>query len=126
MLSGDFFYINSVHQEGEKLTALLSINAGHQIFAGHFPGQPVVPGVCMMQMIQEILETVLNKKITLAGAENLKFLALIDPSETNLINAEIKYSLTDDGKVKVTAALVNETVTYFKMNGLYTFLQGEL
>jgi 3-hydroxyacyl-[acyl-carrier-protein] dehydratase len=63
ILLGDFFEIVSLETEEGNINALIEINAEHNIFEGHFPGQPVVPGVCQMQMIKEILEQVLEKEI---------------------------------------------------------------
>ena len=121
MLSGDFFYIKTLEQDNGKINAVLEINAGHKIFEGHFPGRPVVPGVCMMQMVKEILELALAKPTRLVSGDNLKFLTVIDPQENNIIQAEIKYSIGEGVKINVTASLVNEGVVYFKMNGVFCF-----
>lgn len=119
MLSGDFFYITSLERAEGRINAVLEINPNHKIFDGHFPGQPVVPGVCMMQVVKEILESALSKATRLINAGQLKFLTVIDPRETNTIHAELKYSQVDDGRIKVSAVLANGPVTYFKMNGVF-------
>lgn len=119
MLAGDFFYIKTLQQQAGKISAVLEINAAHQIFEGHFPGQPVVPGVCMMQMVKEILELALAKPTRLVSGDNLKFLTVIDPRENNIIQAEIKYAVVEGGSIKVGASLVNEGVVYFKMSGVF-------
>jgi 3-hydroxyacyl-[acyl-carrier-protein] dehydratase len=62
MLQGDFFIISKIETTEAEIKAELIINARHKIFEGHFPGQPVVPGVCMMQMVKEIIEKVTEKK----------------------------------------------------------------
>lgn len=119
MLAGDFFNITSLIDSDGKVSAMLSLNAGHKIFEGHFPGQPVVPGVCMMQMVKEIVEAVTGKPTRLLTADNLKFLTVINPVETATIKADLKYSIDDDGKIKLSAALINEGVVYFKMGGVF-------
>lgn len=119
MLSGDFFYITSLEQLDGKVNALLEINAAHRIFEGHFPGQPVVPGVCMMQMVKEVLEEALGKATRLISADNLKFLSIIDPLQNNMINVELKYDISGDGQIKVAASLLNDAVTYYKMSGVF-------
>ena len=51
MLSGSFLQVSQVnHQEG-NITGEILFNEAHDIFKGHFPSIPVVPGVCMMQAI---------------------------------------------------------------------------
>ena len=119
MLAGDFFFITTLQQESGKISAALEINADHKIFEGHFPGQPVVPGVCMMQMVKEILEAVLEQPLRLYTADNLKFLAVIDPVETNTIQAVLKYTTAADESIQVSATFLNDSVVYFKMNGVF-------
>ena len=125
MLAGNFFYIKTLHQESGRINAVLEINAGHKIFEGHFPAQPVVPGVCMMQMVKEILEQATGKLTRLVSADNLKFLTVIDPRENSIIHAEIKYAVGVDDQIKLSASLVNVGVVYFKMSGVFV-VEGEL
>jgi 3-hydroxyacyl-[acyl-carrier-protein] dehydratase len=122
MLSGDFYYTKALQQVEGKIKATLEINAKHTIFDGHFPGQPVVPGVCMVQMVKEILESVLAKQMRLVSADHIKFLTVIDPTHCNVVHAELTYSYAADEKIKLAAALVNGPVTYFKMNAILGLL----
>ena len=55
MLQGNFFTINHIHQDENSVKASIELNPVHPIFEGHFPQTPVVPGVCMMQMVKEVL-----------------------------------------------------------------------
>ncbi len=119
MLHGDFFNISNINIRGFTVNATLQINAGHAIFGGHFPGQPVVPGVCMMQMIKEITEQVLEKKTNLVKATEMKFLTIINPQENKNIRASLQYALPGDGTIPVSATLFNEGVTYFKFKGIF-------
>ena len=121
MLLNDFFTINEKESSATEIWAEILINADHKIFEGHFPGQPVVPGVCMMQMIKEILEQVTGKKTNLAKAHEMKFLAIIDPVQNNNISATLKYSIAEEGAVIVTAALFKETLIHFRFKGQFDF-----
>ena len=121
MLQGDFFNINTLEITGLDVKADLVINAGHKIFEGHFPGQPVVPGVCMMQMVKEIIEEVTQKKTNLVKAHEMKFLAIIDPQQNNIINATLKYSLEENGNMNVVAVFFKDELTHFKFKGLFAF-----
>lgn len=121
MLQGDFFNISNVETAGFDIKADLAINAAHKIFEGHFPGHPVVPGVCMMQMIKEIMEQVLGKKTNLATASELKFLAIIDPQENTNIQTAIKYHTEENGNIAVVATLYKEDRIFFKFKGQFDF-----
>ena len=83
MLQNDFFTVVSLSGEAPSFRALLSLNAQHRIFEGHFPGHPVVPGVCLMQMVQEVTGIALGgENLGLARAvDQLKFIALIEPGK---------------------------------------------
>ncbi len=121
MLQNDFFTINETVKSETEIWAELFINADHKIFEGHFPGQPVVPGVCMMQMIKEILEQVLGKETNLVKAADMKFLAVINPQENNLVHASIKYEADETGVVNVTASLFKDELVHFKFKGQFNF-----
>ncbi len=121
MLLNDFFIIQKIETSDTEIKALLVINAAHKIFEGHFPGQPVVPGVCMMQMIKETLETVTCGSTDLVSAPEIKFLVIIDPSQNNIIEAELKYKPEENGYVNVTAVLSKGETIHFKFKGLFHF-----
>ena len=119
MLLNDFFTINDSVSSETEIWAELFINADHKIFEGHFPNQPVVPGVCMMQMIKEILENVIGKEINLVQAVDMKFLAVINPLENNLIHASIKYATDGSGAINIVASLFKDELVHFKFKGQF-------
>jgi 3-hydroxyacyl-[acyl-carrier-protein] dehydratase len=119
MLQDNFFTLSKLEKESFNIKADLVINAHHEIFEGHFPGHPVVPGVCMMEMIKEILEQATGKKTNLISAAEMKFLALINPQENNRIQASIKYHIEETGHVAVAASLFKEERIYFKFKGIF-------
>ena len=123
MLVNDFFTISKLEKEGFEVKAELIINANHKIFEGHFPGHPVVPGVCMMQMVKEIIEKVIGEKTNLVRAGEMKFLAIIDPKENNMIRATLKYNIEENGNMAVSATFFKESLIHFKFKGLFASQQ---
>ena len=121
ILLGDFYTIKNLTTVDSAVNAELELNASHKIYEGHFPGQPVTPGVCMMQMVKEIIETVLQRETSLVRASEMKFLLMIIPGENNIINAQIKYSIDENEGIHVIAALLKDNTTYFKFKGLFSF-----
>ena len=119
MLQGDFFNIQKLEKADDEIKADLVINAGHKIFEGHFPGHPVVPGVCMMEMVKEIMEEVIGKKTNLVSAAEMKFLAIINPEENTDIQAALKYQIEESGNIAVSASLFKNERTYFKFKGVF-------
>jgi 3-hydroxyacyl-[acyl-carrier-protein] dehydratase len=118
----DFYQIEVLTHSAEgACEATLSLNAEHPIFDGHFPGFPVVPGVCMMQITKELLEQALGCETRLVAARNLKFLTILNPNENKIIRSELKYHREESGNIEVENCLldsVNGTV-FFKMKGTF-------
>jgi len=114
MLSGDFYTTTSMQVGEETILATIQLNPAHRIFEGHFPGTPVVPGVCMMQMIKELLESALRVKCRLIHADHAKFLSVINPLEQACIQAAIQYKQEGGGVTSVKATFFNEQVTFLK------------
>jgi 3-hydroxyacyl-[acyl-carrier-protein] dehydratase len=118
MLTKDFCAVENLECLPGSVKASLNWNAGHAIFAGHFPGQPVVPGVCMLQLTKELLETGLGMKLVLKESGQMKFLHFIDPKLTPSTDIIITYSETD-GLYKVGGSLQKEQVIFFRFVGVF-------
>lgn len=48
-------------------------NPSHPIFAGHFPGHPVVPGACLVQIAEELAGVFMGTTVCFNAIRNLKF-----------------------------------------------------
>ena len=123
LIEKDFYTIEGFTNEAAVIKATVAINKSHRVFDGHFPGTPVVPGVCMTQIIKELTEKGLEKSLRLTKADQLKFLSVINPIENNIAAIEIKYVNAED-KVDVNATISNTTATCFKMKAQFTILQA--
>ena len=118
MLTDPIFKILSINSTEGLISAALEIDINHEIFNGHFPEQPVVPGACMVQLVKDILEKRLDKTLQLKIANNLKFLELINPQVITNLQLQLSYIIEDD-LVRVNGDLVAEDVVYFKFQGIY-------
>jgi 3-hydroxyacyl-[acyl-carrier-protein] dehydratase len=118
-LKDNFFIIQSAEIDAHKIIAYLQLMQAHTIYQGHFPGQPVVPGVCMLQMIKEIIEMQTGNNIQLINAADIKFLQVINPLENPLLKASIEYAIAEK-IINITAALLKNEITCFKMKASYS------
>ncbi|RKR83449.1 3-hydroxyacyl-[acyl-carrier-protein] dehydratase [Mucilaginibacter gracilis] len=119
MLRDSLYHIESTSHHDGNIIAALKINAQHDILKGHFPGQPVLPGACMLQITKEVLEQTLKLNLRLKKADHLKFIQLINPAVNNLINININYKLTNDSLYHVTGALYLGETACFKLKGVF-------
>lgn len=86
--------------ESGGLQVQVRLQPEHSIFLGHFPGNPVTPGVCMLQLIKELVEKQLDKKLFLSRGVNVKFTARINPFEQPLLKVLLDISEGVDVQVK--------------------------
>lgn len=118
MLTDPIFKILSINSTEGLISAALAVDINHEIFNGHFPEQPVVPGACMVQLVKDVLEKRLGKTLQLKIANNLKFLELINPQVTTNLQLQLAYTIEDE-LIKVNGDLVVEDVVYFKFQGVF-------
>ncbi|OBX24363.1 MULTISPECIES: 3-hydroxyacyl-ACP dehydratase [Bizionia] len=110
MLLKDFYKVNSLESTEGKAIAYITINKDHDVFKGHFPGNPVTPGVCMMQIIKELSEEVLSKKLFMESASNVKFMAIINPYKTPDLELTLDIDETETGFRVKNITKFNDTV----------------
>jgi 3-hydroxyacyl-[acyl-carrier-protein] dehydratase len=54
MLLDNFYTIlSSESSDSTTWTIQIELNPDHTVYQGHFPEHPVVPGVCLLQLIKE-------------------------------------------------------------------------
>jgi len=117
MLLNKFFYILDSEQTESDLKVRISFNAEHEIFKGHFPDMPVVPGVCQVQILKETLSQLLSRDFFVSTASSIKFLSVIEPLKTKELTMNIKLMNQDTDKLFVSADYQNGTETFFRFKG---------
>ena len=76
----------------------IALNAEHTIYRAHFPGHPITPGVCIIQMAVELLEELVQSPLTLSEAKNVKYMSVLSPTET----PEATYTFDSIDQVEAT------------------------
>ena len=79
MLIKDYYTIESVAQQEGKAVFQIALNPQCQVYEGHFPGEPVSPGVCNIQMIKECAEQVAGKSLFLSNLQQCRLTTLVTP-----------------------------------------------
>ena len=81
--------------EGAVVQVVVSPDSGW--FDGHFPGEPILPGVAQVAMVTEILAEWLQKPVQVQEISRVRFKSAIEPQE----------------RVKVEVALREGTVHHY-------------
>lgn len=120
MLIKDLYTIENFDFTNNTIEAAIHLNKNNEIFKGHFPGNPVMPGVCMIQIIKELTERAVDKTLFLSTTTNIKFMAIINPDKTPDLKLIIDITEVEEGyKIKNTSSF-NDTLAlkmsaYFKI-----------
>jgi 3-hydroxyacyl-[acyl-carrier-protein] dehydratase len=103
MLLNDFFTLDHWQMDKTSARALLRLHPEHPIFGGHFPGRPVVPGACLLQLVEELMARVTGKDGRLNKADHIKFVSMIDPHLNAMVTMTLTWQETATGELKVDA-----------------------
>ena len=124
MVLKDFYNVLSEEKTTDsKYSITILVNEKHEIFKGHFPGNPIMPGVCMIQIIKELTEKITKQTLMIQTLANVKFMALINPENNPELRLELDITRTEDNLVKVkNTTYFNETVA-LKLSNVYKKLE---
>ena len=95
-LINSLYKIVSKNVEESFLCYDILLDANHFIYQVHFPGEPITPGVCIIQMAKELLEYHLNQRFNIQTIKNVKFLNVISPLERPQISYVFEKLTVDD------------------------------
>jgi len=107
MLLNNLYTLSSVElsEAMDRISAQVVLNAEHPLFSGHFPGNPILPGVCTVQIIREILENATGKEFMLTRADSIKYQGFISPVTTPEIHFDLAIKHIESTKTSCSATV---------------------
>lgn len=114
----DTIIIESLTHEQNLIKTQFQLNPDSDVFKGHFPGQPVLPGVIQMQLVRKVLENELNCMLQLLHAPAVKFLSPIVPHVYPYFQLKITYNQTEN-ELQVDAEISSENSVFMKLKSRY-------
>jgi len=94
----------------------IQLNAEHPIYSGHFPNDPITPGVCVVQIVTDLFAHLSGKPCFMTEAKNIKFLQIIRPKEYKTIRYTLDWEPLDEGLFKVKALVSAEQTVFAKIS----------
>lgn len=111
-LQNSLYCIVSKEEAEASVSYDIQLDANHFIYQVHFPGEPITPGVCIIQIAKELLEDVVGERLLIQAVKNVKFLHVISPVEMPHITYVFeKITFDDTMKTTKVVALVNHDDT---------------
>jgi 3-hydroxyacyl-[acyl-carrier-protein] dehydratase len=117
MFLNDLYTITDMDSTPGLINSEIKINAGHRLFQGHFPGEPVTPGVVQLQIVKEILEAHFQKGLKMKSLRVCKFLSILNPELTPVFQIRINYKQAE--MLEVTSSGEFGETVFFKAQTSY-------
>jgi len=111
------------------ITGYKNVTINEPFFQGHFPGDPTMPGVMILESMGQVASVMVGLKLGKEGLDKIAFLAGIDnarfrkpvkPGDTLVTKAELLKVRSVSGKAKVTGYVNDEIVA----EGEFLFMLG--
>ena len=109
ILKNSLYTIEKNEAEGSGWRFDISLHADHLIYQSHFPGQPITPGACLIQMAKELLEERLSLSLRIIRIKDVKFVSVISPLETPHITFHYQKvsDVSAEGEVSATVSVAD-------------------
>lgn len=113
-LEGNFYTVIKREQiQTDTFVVEVLLHAEHPIYAGHFPTQAVVPGVCMLTVIRECLAELLGRSVKFASIKECKYLSALLPRED--LKIRLTLMLLADMQLKCMVTRCDDDQTVIKL-----------
>ena len=96
---------NQAGENGEG-ACTFSVPGAFSGYRGHFPGNPILPGIVQLSFIRRLAERRLGRPLRLAGVRRIKYLRLITPDMPVTLSLELVPDETE-GMWAANASFVN-------------------
>lgn len=116
ILINSFYHVIQCVNRDSGFEYTLSLHKEHYIYQAHFPGNPVTPGACLIQLCKELVERHTGEKLWLKGIRNIKFLSVINPQEHDRVQVAFTELSPADNGYKVSAEVYAETLRFARLS----------
>lgn len=117
MLLPDYYTILNRRTDGDAAVFDIALNAACEVYKGHFPGTPVSPGVCNIQMLKECAEQVVGKPLLLNYIQQCRLTTLVTPQQHPEVEVRVWIVAPIEGGVKLCATLGKGELVYLELKG---------
>ncbi|MFT8393424.1 MAG: 3-hydroxyacyl-ACP dehydratase FabZ [Liquorilactobacillus ghanensis] len=99
-------------EPGQRAVGLRNVTAHEEVFNGHFPGNPVLPGVLIIEALAQTGAVALlsmpefkGKTAYFGGIKNAKFRKVVRPGDTLILTVELEKIRNHVGLGKAVATV---------------------
>ena len=108
------------HQDVATVIYHVALLPDCNVYRGHFPDEPVCPGVCNMQMIKECTEEFVGKQLHQTSVKQCRLTALMTPAECPDVNVRIDVLSASEQSFTIKASIYDHKQIYMEYRGEMT------
>nr|WP_241978059.1 3-hydroxyacyl-ACP dehydratase FabZ [Cryobacterium sp. TMS1-13-1] len=109
---------------GVSIAAVKNVTANEPYFTGHFPENPIMPGVMIVEALAQaggLLFDIGERLCVLARIDNVKFRGIVRPGDQMILEAEALATMSAMGKVRSKASVEGRIVVTAEIT--YSFIE---
>lgn len=116
-------YYKIIGRSGKGLDAVfrVALLPDCEVYKGHFPGNPVSPGVCNIETIKECAMLLTGKRLVIDTIRQCRLTAVASPSVCPEVEVTLSCSSVGKG-FAVTAKIADNERTYMEYKGEMTVI----
>jgi len=108
-----YFRIISENIQRQQAVFLIELLPSCPVYAGHFPGNPVAPGACNIEMVRQCASIALQREVRIAGIRLCKFMKLLRPDTLETLTLQMSWQ---DDTLSAAVMAGTEVAIQLKMN----------
>lgn len=112
----DFYKVEQAAGSDTEFEYLIALNKEHFIYRAHFPGNPVTPGVCIIQLCKELMELRMKKPLLLKKVVNAKFMAVVNPTICGAVRVMFSKVASSENGYKFSVAVYSGATQFAKLS----------
>ena len=86
-------------------------------FSGHFPGEPILPGIAQIAMVLEVIQQKRSRELHISGLKRVRFKQVVQPGDEITIRARPReddgdsysFQVSVDGQIACSGVLIVST-----------------
>ena len=108
------------HQDVATIIYHVTLLPNCSVYRGHFPHEPVCPGVFNMQMIKECTENFVGKQLHQPSVKQCRLVALMTPSKCPEVDIRIDVLSASESSFTIKAGIYDHEQIYMDYKGEMT------
>lgn len=111
----------------ERITAndavyLCELKSDCSVYAGHFPGKPVSPGVCNIEMIRECTEVLTGHDLKIDTIKQCRLTAVASPTVCPKVDVKVSVAAIEGTQsYNVVASISDAEHSYMELKGTFVY-----